>query len=51
MWGRRLSYVMMGDRNINAQMIRDGYASYYVKYGPPTDEAGFLEAAGQMSKH
>lgn len=35
-WGRRLAYLLIDTRNINAEMIAAGHARLYLDYGGPS---------------
>jgi len=36
-WGRRLAYLLIDTRNINAEMIAAGHACLYLDYGGPSE--------------
>ena len=40
-WGRLLRYVWAGGRLVNAEMVRRGAATYYMKFGKSCYEADF----------
>lgn len=49
-YGRIVGVVVVGERNLNKQMVKDGHAWWYRKYAPKETELRDLEAAAKKAK-
>ncbi len=43
-YGRLLGYIFAGDRNVNIEMVRQGWTSFWTRYGEGRYAAAFREA-------
>jgi hypothetical protein len=48
--GRTLGIVRLGKRNINRELVREGWAWWYRKYAPKNKELASAEAAARKAK-
>jgi endonuclease YncB( thermonuclease family) len=49
-YGRTLGIVRLGKRNINLELVREGWAWWYRKYAPKNRELASAEAAARKAK-
>ena len=49
-YGRTLGIVRLGKRNVNLELVREGWAWWYRKYAPKNKELAAAEAAARKAK-
>jgi micrococcal nuclease len=49
-YGRTLGIVRLDERNINLELVQEGWAWWYRKYAPKTKELATAEAAARKAK-
>ena len=49
-YGRTLGIVRLGTRNVNLELVREGWAWWYRKYAPKNKELAAAEAAARKAK-